>query len=168
LRQSNRADSDPIPKSRFWRLRAAVSGRSGYRRIGLESRLWFAKMSSHTRRLRISNIHVDVYEREFTRNKACNIVAELGQHWTERTFSLALIGFIANRPARAVRLGFSSGSVFPKEYTDRTFFPSLITPAFIAAGRRYFYTMMDADNYSVTGSTIRSMKLLELSAPIGG
>jgi hypothetical protein len=35
--------------------------------------LWFAKMSSHARRLRISNIHVDVDEPELTK-KACNIV----------------------------------------------------------------------------------------------
>jgi hypothetical protein len=32
--------------------------------FGFESRLWFAKMSSHARTLRISNIHADVYERE--------------------------------------------------------------------------------------------------------
>jgi hypothetical protein len=36
--------------------------------------LWFPKMSQHARRLRISNIHADVYEWEFTKNKACNIV----------------------------------------------------------------------------------------------
>jgi hypothetical protein len=64
------------------------------------------KMSSHTRRPRISNIHVDVYEREFTRNKACNIVAELGERWT-----LGADGVFAHRQpaARAVGLGSSSG-----------------------------------------------------------
>jgi hypothetical protein len=44
------------------------------------------------------------YEREFTRNKACNIVAEPGERWTERTaFAVAPIGFIADRLLERMR-----------------------------------------------------------------
>jgi hypothetical protein len=67
--------------------------------------LWFAKISSHARRLRISNIHIDVHEPELTK-KACKIVTNLWRNVEGADGASAGTNRIHRQPAaRAIRPG---------------------------------------------------------------